>query len=56
MFTQAARLTYDEGGGRVANTGTIKPLGVATAKAARLAKLLSVGIGEIREVRMNKLL
>ncbi|MGW3646518.1 hypothetical protein [Streptomyces sp. NPDC000878] len=49
-------LTYDRGGGRVADTTTPKPPGEATAKAARLAKLLPAGVGEIREVNMDAVL
>ncbi|MEH0418585.1 hypothetical protein [Streptomyces sp. B21-083] len=49
-------LTYDEGGGRAANTGTTQPPGRATALAAEFAKLLPTGVGAIREVDMDYLL
>ncbi|WP_327697629.1 hypothetical protein [Streptomyces sp. NBC_00459] len=49
-------LTYDEGGGRAANTGTVKPPGQATALAAEFAKLLPPGVGAIREVDMDYVL
>ncbi|UIX30843.1 hypothetical protein [Streptomyces sp. GQFP] len=49
-------LTYDEGGGGAANTGTIKPPGRATALAAEFAKLLPPGVGAIREVDMDYVL
>ncbi|WP_405822058.1 hypothetical protein OG241_38040 [Streptomyces sp. NBC_01390] len=40
-------LTYDEAG---PNVGTARPVGGATQDAARFAKLLPGGVGEIREV------
>ncbi|WP_371662527.1 hypothetical protein [Streptomyces sp. NBC_00280] len=49
-------LMYDRGGGRGADTTTPRPPGKATAKAARLAKLLPAGVGEIREVNMDAVL
>ncbi|MDW4904669.1 hypothetical protein RB628_04740 [Streptomyces sp. ADMS] len=43
-------LTYDEAG---PNVGTAQPAGEATEDAARFAKLLPAGIGEIREVDLR---
>lgn len=43
-------LTYDEAG---PNVGTAQPAGEATQDAARFAKLLPAGVGEIREVELE---